>query len=165
MHIIRRFGLLSVLKFGFILGVFITCFPSMLGAAAMVAVIGALRQFLESLATSPFLATADLKNALQFIRTLDDSRWFVFSGVVLSTTLMGGILEAIGAVFTAALYNFIARISGGLMIELEGPSAPLVPSPALPQAQPAPSAVLRCPRCGSAVRAGAQFCQQCGARI
>jgi hypothetical protein len=165
MYIIRRFGLLSVLKFGFILGVFITCFPSMLGAAAMVAVIGALRQFLESLATSPFLAAADLKNTLQLVRAWDNSRWLVFVGVTLFTTFMGGILEALGAVLTAALYNLIARISGGLMIELEGPSAPLVPSPALPQAQPVPSAASRCPRCGSAVRAGAQFCQQCGARI
>lgn len=128
---IRRVGLISSAKFGFVTGA-VTAMPVGI-VAALVArvVIGWLRHLLEGwqratidgglLGQLPVdvIRLLGLGQALGTVRRLDELPVVIVAAVFVCVVVLAGVLGAATASWWAVAYNAIAALSGGLTVELE----------------------------------------------
>ena len=128
---VRRIGLMSAAKFGFVTGA-VTATPIGVAVAFIVhAIIGWLRRTLEGwqnasvdvglLGKIPvnLIQLLKLSDALATLRRLDDLPWMVVAAVFVGVVLAIGVLSAAFTGWQAFAYNSMAALSGGLEVKLE----------------------------------------------
>jgi len=128
---VRRIGLISAAKFGFVTGA-VTATPIGVAVAFIVhAIIGWLRRTLEGwqnasvdvglLGKIPvnLIQLLKLSDALATLRRLDDLPWMVVAAVFVGVVLAIGVLSAAFTGWQAFAYNSMAALSGGLEVKLE----------------------------------------------
>jgi hypothetical protein len=128
---IRRVDPPSAIKFGCVLGALFNFAPSVLCALIARWLIATLRALLEgwqNVEIANLLGQSvranltqqlGLEAALKTLRTLDGMAWLVVLLIVLAISLLGGALMSAVTGFSAAIYNVVARVSGGVRVELE----------------------------------------------
>jgi hypothetical protein len=127
---LRHIGIFSTAKFGCMLGALLNVIPAFAIALVIKFAISALRVMLEgwqNLEIVSILGQSVRVNlierlgwvgALKFLRDFDNASWLLVMAIALGLTLCGGALVAIFASAGAAIYNLIAKISGGIAVEL-----------------------------------------------
>lgn len=128
---VRRIGLISSAKFGFVTGA-VTAAPAGIVLALVIRVIvGGLRRLLEGwqratvdagvLGQVPvdMVHVLGLGDVLATVRQLDELSLLTVAVVFLVVIVVVGALAAMTTSGWAAAYNAMAALSGGLMVELE----------------------------------------------
>jgi hypothetical protein len=128
---VRRIGLISAAKFGFVTGA-VTATPIGVALAFVIhAIIGWLRRTLEgwqnaSIDVGPLgkipvnlIQLLKLSDALATLRRLDDLPWMVVAAVFVGVVVVTGVLSAAFTGWQAFAYNSMAALSGGLEVKLE----------------------------------------------
>lgn len=128
---VRRIGLASAAKFGFVSGL-IGAVPVGILAAIMARVAaGGLRRLLEGWQSGAIdmgllgkipvnmVALLNLTGTLDTVRKLDEGGLALMMGVFVVVVMLAGVLASITTGWQAVVYNRIAAISGGLQVELE----------------------------------------------
>jgi len=128
---VRRIGLMSAAKFGFVTGA-VTATPIGVALAFVIhAMIGWLRRTLEgwqnaSIDVGPLgkipvnlIQLLKLSDALATLRRLDDLPWMVVAAVFVGVVVATGVLSAAFTGWQAFAYNSMAALSGGLEVKLE----------------------------------------------
>jgi hypothetical protein len=128
---VRRIGLLSAARFGFVTGA-VTATPVGLVLAFVIhAIIGWLRRMLEGWQNASIdvplagkipvnlIQLLKLSDALATVRKLDNLPWMVVAAVFLGVVLAIGVLSAAFTGWQAFAYNTLAALSGGLEVKLE----------------------------------------------
>jgi hypothetical protein len=171
---IQRVGLGSALKFGGVLGALLSVLPSLFGALVGKWIVSTLRALLESwqnIELGSILGQSmrvnltqqlGLEPMLKMLREWDALAWLGVLLVTVALSVFGGALVAAFSGLLAAVYNIVARFSGGIEVELAGdaPSAPL-PAGALELRTSAPRARLM----GTGLPAGGFVLQQDVVRV
>jgi len=133
---LRQIGIVSTFKFGCVLGALFNLAPSVLCAVVTKWSIGSLRALLESwqnfeLTTilgqsvrANLVERLGLLDALKTLRALDGVSWLIVALIVFALCMFGGVI--VGACISggAAIYNLIARVTGGIQIELANDATP-----------------------------------------
>lgn len=132
---LRQIGVVSTFKFGCVLGALFHFAPSVLCALVTKWSIGSLRALLESwqnfeLTTilgqsvrANLVERLGLLDALKTLRALDGVSWLIVVLIVLALCVFGGAILGVCISGGAALYNLIARLTGGIEIELANDAA------------------------------------------
>ena len=127
---VRRIGLISAVKFGFVSGLIKAVPLGILVAVVGRVAVGWLRRLLEGWQNSSIdmgllgkipvdmVALLDLSSTLSTLRTLDAWVLILVAAVFVVVVLVAGVLAALTAGWQAVAYNRIAAISGGLQVEL-----------------------------------------------
>ena len=127
---VRRIGLVSAAKFGFVSGLIRAVPLGILVAVVGRVAVGWLRRLLEGWQNSSIdmgllgkipvdmVALLDLSSALSTLRTLDDWALVVVVLVFVVVVSVAGVLAALTTGWQAVTYNRLAAISGGLEVEL-----------------------------------------------
>jgi hypothetical protein len=128
---LRRIGLASAAKFGFVTGA-VTATPVGIALAYVIrAIIGWLRRTLEGwqsisidigvLGKVPvnLIQLLKLGDALATVRKLDELPLIVVAAVFVSVVLIAGLVSAGLTGWQAVAYNSMAALSGGLEVKLE----------------------------------------------
>jgi len=126
---VRRIDLRSLSKFGCLLGAIIYLVPSLLGGFGGLLILREARQTLESwqqvewrLLGQPIpidvISLLRLGGVLHRVQVLDSLSWLLLILVVAGSCLLGGLLFLVVGDLTGWIYNLIARVSGGLEVEL-----------------------------------------------
>jgi hypothetical protein len=128
---VRRIGLISAAKFGFVTGA-VTATPIGVAVAFIIhAIIGWLRRTLEGWQNTSIdvgllgkipvdlIQLLKLSDALATLRKLDDLPWMVVAAVFVGVVLATGVLAAAFTGWQAFAYNSMAALSGGLEVKLE----------------------------------------------
>ncbi len=128
---IRRVEPHSAFKFGCVLGALFNFAPGVICALIARWLIASLRALLEgwqNVEIANILGQSVRANltqqlgldaALKTLRTLDGMAWLVALLIVLAISLLGGALMSAMTGFSATVYNVVARVSGGVRVELE----------------------------------------------
>jgi hypothetical protein len=128
---IKRVGLGSLGKFGCLLGALVSFVPSLiLGYGGVLAASG-LRNLLEGWEQAQIhvlgqaipidiIALLNLESLLGTARTVDSLSSTLFIPVVALGTLLGGLLFLLAGDVAGWIYNLVARMTGGLEVELTG---------------------------------------------
>jgi hypothetical protein len=154
-YAIRQIGLLSALKFGFVIGFLGSLLPNAALAALLLAALHAFRLFVEGwskieinfIGYSYSAGLADLMNLepiLEQLQAIDRLAWLWWLIFTLVGSAAIGLLGALVGMLVAAGYNGVALLSGGLVLtvdELERFAAPLSAAPAPIPAGPVPGGV------------------------
>jgi hypothetical protein len=126
---VKRVGLGSLSKFGCLLGALVSFVPSLfLGCGGMLTVRG-LRSLLEGWERAQIrvlgqampvdvIALLNLESLLRGARAVDSLSWALFALLVALGSVLGGLLFLIVGDLTGWIYNLVARVSGGLEVEL-----------------------------------------------
>lgn len=126
---VSRVGLGSLSKFGCVLGALVSLVPSLLiGSGGLLALKG-IRRLLESwqevelrLLGQPIpidvVSLLNLEGVLRQVQVLDTMSWLLLIAFMAATCLLGGLLFLVVGDLAGWIYNLIARISGGLEVEL-----------------------------------------------
>ena len=135
---IRRIQPLSALKFGALIGGSTMFLPGLLLGVIVRVLVGILRTWLDGW-TKPgvlgveinLLNLLNLQGFLQSLQGWDDQGWLLILLVMFGTMVIGGLLNGVLLASSAASYNSLANISGGLVI-----SADILSGPHLSGSQP-----------------------------
>lgn len=135
---IRRVGIFSAMKFGCVIGALVNLLPSIVVAIIAKWIIAALRALLESwqnielggvlgqtLRTN-LIPILKLDGALKLLQGWDSASWLIVVAIILALSMFGGAIVAAISGLIAGAFNLIARLSGG--IELELATAPSMPT-------------------------------------
>ncbi|HJX39303.1 MAG TPA: DUF3566 domain-containing protein [Anaerolineae bacterium] len=126
---VSRVGLGSLSKFGCVLGALVSLVPSLLiGSGGLLALKGT-RRLLEGwqevelrLLGQPIpidvVSLLNLEGVLRQVQVLDTMSWLLLIAFMAATCLLGGLLFLVVGDLAGWIYNLIARISGGLEVEL-----------------------------------------------
>jgi hypothetical protein len=126
---IRRVGLGSLGKFGCLLGALVSFLPSLLLGCGGVSMVRDLRSLLEGWERAQIhvlgqaipidvIALLNLESLLRTTRTLDSLSWALFVLLVALGSILGGLLFLVVGDLAGWMYNLVARLSGGLEVEL-----------------------------------------------
>jgi hypothetical protein len=129
-YTVRRIGIVSALKYGFVLGAVIACLPGMLCGVASAQGVEALRRWLESwqmirinllVETLEFdlMELLHLKQILTQVQALDQQRVWLALALAMGSMLLVGLFAALITVLAGVIYNGIAGLSGGIQVEIE----------------------------------------------
>lgn len=128
--VIQNIGLGSSVKFGCGLGALANLMPGLVLALVSKIVIAALRALLESWQNAELanifgqsiranmLAVLKLEGALKTLQFLDNAAPLFILFVTLAWMLLGGVCLAVLGGISAAIYNTIARLFGGIEIQV-----------------------------------------------
>jgi hypothetical protein len=128
---VRRIGLASATKFGFVSGLVGAIPLGLIVALVIRFVVGWLRQALEGWQSATIdagilgkvpldlIRLMNLGGTLAFVQRLDNSPALLVFLVFVIFVLVAGILTSVTDGWQALAYNNIAAISGGLEVELE----------------------------------------------
>jgi len=149
-YAIRRFALFPAFKFGSLVGGVIMLLPGLLLGLLARFLVGILRGWLEAwqaLSLGPLeadpLDILKLTGFLHNLQTLDDRGWLLVLAVTLATAVAGALLIGLLTTLGAAVYNLLATISGGLVVEAQtvaGPVGGALPTEGSGAALPQPGA-------------------------
>jgi len=130
-YTVRKINLLSLAKFGCLLGGIAMLLPGVICAVAGTQIIAVLRIFLEETQTAEvdplglgtpvefdFIQLLNLETVQTLITRLDDQSFIVALLIILITMIGGGLLVAVTIMLLGWSYNFLAAITGGLEVEL-----------------------------------------------
>jgi hypothetical protein len=126
---IRRVGLGSLGKFGCLLGALVSFLPSLFLGCGGVLMARGLRSLLEGWERAQIhvlgqaipidvIALLNLESLLRAARTLDSFSWGLFILLVTLGCVLGGLLFLVVGDLAGWIYNLVARLSGGLEVEL-----------------------------------------------
>ncbi len=125
-YAIRRVLLLSAFRFGFVIGATTLFAPGFLLGILSTLVAHWLREWLQSWGAIGGLGLGvnllDLLKLNDFLTWLNHVvalGWLLTPLVALFLMLVGGLAYGLATVVSASTYNFLAAISGGLVVELE----------------------------------------------
>lgn len=141
-YAIRHISLLSAFRFGFVIGATALLLPGILaGLGAGLAVAG-INEWLAGWSTlggllrsNNLVALLNLTTFAALMEQLAGWGWRFSVLVALGVIVLGGLSTALTTVVSASTYNFLAALSGGLVVELEEVGASAL-SPHLPQTYP-----------------------------
>lgn len=165
---IRRLPYFALAKFGFVLGGLGCLVPALLLSIAGFAIVHALRTWLEGMqkiniqllgrdiTTIDLIAALRVQGALAALQAIDSAGAFTAFGITVLLVLVGAVTIALICLVVALGYNFLAWLSGGVAVEVEGTlpvtssplrtDAPVSPAPVAPSlAAAATSAALSAP--------------------
>jgi hypothetical protein len=134
-YTIRRISLAPLAKFGCLLGTLASLLPSLLCSLATLRLLGLVRRWLESwqegeieilglTATLDFVELLGLEPVLKLLQAIGPMSWTFLILAVVVMSVVSGLLIALTAYITGLGYNFLAWLTGGLVIELKGVRAP-----------------------------------------
>lgn len=130
-YAIRHVSLFSAFRFGFVIGLTSLFIPGLLIGVLAALVANGLKTWLESWQIINGLGLnirlLELVKLTSFVAWLDDIvgwGWRFALLVALGVMAIGGLSTGLTSVLSAATYNFIAALSGGLVVELEEVGAP-----------------------------------------
>ncbi|MBI5029981.1 MAG: hypothetical protein HZB51_05595 [Chloroflexi bacterium] len=129
-YMVRRIDLASIARLGLFLGWIIVLVPAMIVAGAGVIAIEKINEALAQV--KPFsidllgqqLMRVDLINLLQLqpvqqtIQPWAETPWLTFLTLTLGLLLVGGFLWMFTGLMAGMLYNIIARLGLGLMVDM-----------------------------------------------
>jgi len=126
---IRRIGLGSLGKFGCLLGALVSFVPSLILGYGGVLLASGLRGLLEGWEQAQIhvlgqaipidiIGLLNLESLLKTARTVDSLSSTLFIPVVVLGTLLGGLLFLLAGDLLGWIYNVLARMTGGLEVEL-----------------------------------------------
>jgi hypothetical protein len=123
-YIIRRFHLLPAFKFGSIIGAIVMFLPGLTFGWLLRALIGVLYRWLDSwveldvglFGSVSLVDLLNLSNFLALLERLDGQGTMLILAITLAAVLLGGLLVGVMAVLAALTYNFLAAVSGGLVV-------------------------------------------------
>jgi hypothetical protein len=126
---ISRVGLRSLGKFGCVLGALVSWLPSLLTALLGLLLVGGLRRLLESWQGAGFrilgqeisidvISLLNLAPLLHAVQQMDDLSWTLVVLLVVVGSLLAGLIFLLMAYVLGGVYNLIARLTGGLEVEL-----------------------------------------------
>jgi hypothetical protein len=128
---VRRIGLRSAAKFGFVTGAVSATPIGIVMAFIIHAILGWLRRTMEGWQNASIdvgllgkipvnlIQLLKLSDALSTVRKLDDLPWMVVAAVFVGVVLVIGLLSAVFTGWQAFAYNSMAALSGGLEVTLE----------------------------------------------
>jgi hypothetical protein len=131
---IRRIGLVSLAKFGCLLGVIAAFLPSLLCGLLGIGLANLVRGWLESwqemtisllgqeLARLDLVHLLGLERLLQLLQTLGLASVPALVLLVLSLALVSGALLALIIALVGLAYNLLAAATGGLVVEMSSVS-------------------------------------------
>ncbi len=131
-YTVRRIRLLSLAKFGFVLGAVAMILPGFICAWGSTQLVSFSRGWLDTLGASgsklalgpleiagfSWLDMFGLAAVQQLLINLDDQRGLVTLLVILSTIIGGGLLVGLIVLLVGWVYNLLAAVTGGLEVEL-----------------------------------------------
>lgn len=126
---VQRVGVYAAFKFGCVLGALLNVLPAVVIALVSKWSVSTLRALLESWQNVELgilgqslrmnlIPLLKLDGALKFLQDWDAASWLVVIGIVLGVTLFGGVIVAAMSSLLAAFYNLVAKMSGGIEIEM-----------------------------------------------
>ena len=127
---VRRIGLFSAAKFGFVSGLIRAVPLGIIVAVVARVAVGWLRRLLEGWQNSSIdmgllgkipvdmVNLLNLSSTLSTVRKLDDLAFALVAVVFVGVVAVAGVLAALTEGWQAVAYNRIAAISGGLEVEL-----------------------------------------------
>ena len=132
-YAVRRVRVSSTLRFGLVLGVLLTILPSVVLSWLLLQIVHTLRILLEGwqsihlfntpLTNQPvlidFITLLQLQGILEILRSIDAQATLIGILMTLVLIFLGGLLVAVVASCFGLLYNALAHVSGGVVLELE----------------------------------------------
>jgi hypothetical protein len=129
-HRISRLGLRSLGKFGCVLGALVSWLPSLLTALLGLLLVRGLRRLMESWQGAGFrilgqeisidvISLLNLAPVLHTVQQLDDLSWTLVILLVVVNSVLAGLIFLLMAFVLGGVYNLIARLTGGLEVELK----------------------------------------------
>lgn len=126
---IKRIGLGSLSKFGCLLGALVSFVPSLILGCGGVLMVSRLRSLLEGWESAQIhvlgqaipidvIALLNLESLLRTARAADSLSWALFVLLVIAGSVVGGLLFLLVGNLAGWIYNLVARLSGGLEVEL-----------------------------------------------
>lgn len=134
-YTVRRISLAPLTKFGCLLGTLISLLPSLLCSLSVLRLLGFVRRWLEGwqegefeimglTATLDFVELLGLEPVLKLLQTAEPMPWTFLILAVVAMSVLSGLLIALTVYVTGLGYNFLAWLTGGLVVELKGVRAP-----------------------------------------
>jgi hypothetical protein len=167
---LRRLGLFSTFRFGFLLGAILNFLPAVFFTGLFFWTAGMLAAWLAGLrGTLPLLGdisapidTIRLLGLEDLLRTAEAVAGVSAAVIMLLGLFLWLLMSMVTGLFTlvgAAVFNVVSSRAGGLELEVEADAAALdIPT------QPRGGS-RRCPTCGGEVRPDARVCTRCGSPI
>ncbi len=160
---IRRIRIRSALKFGLAVGAVVACLPGLLFGLVGASAVSLLRGWLQSWQTIrvnllietlefDLIQLLQIGQTLEWLQVWDQRKGLIVFGLTLGTMILAGLVAALMTGLAGAVYNGIARLSGGIEVEVEERRAGMLtaehagmlrePTAALPSLSPAAWLVL-----------------------
>jgi len=128
-HKITRVGLRSLGKFGCVLGALVSWLPSFLTASLGLLLVRGLRRLLESWQGAGFrvlgqeiaidvISLLNLARVLHTVQQIDDLSFGLVFLLLVVNSLVAGLIFLLMSYVLGGVYNLIARLSGGVDVEL-----------------------------------------------
>jgi hypothetical protein len=126
---VRNINLGSLSKFGCLLGVVVSCVPSLLVAAGALFAVRGIRRLLEGwqgveirilgqAIPIDVLALLNLGSLLHRAQMMESLSWALFFGLAVLGACLGGLVFLVVGDVAGWVYNLVASVSGGLEVEL-----------------------------------------------
>lgn len=129
-YTIRRISLFPLAKFGCLLGTLASLLPSLLCSLSILRLLDLVRRWLEGwregeieilgfTATLDFIELLGLEPVLKLLRNIGPVSWTFLILAVVLMSVASGFLIAFTVCVTGLGYNFLAWLTGGLVVELK----------------------------------------------
>jgi len=126
---VRRISVISLRKFGCLLGALVGCLPSLIVGCIGMLLVGGLRQLLESWQGASIhilgqeipidvISLLNLGPLLHTVQEIDGLSWALLILFVTLGSASGALVLLVMGNLLGWVYNFIAAFSGGLEVEL-----------------------------------------------
>ncbi|NIO69179.1 MAG: hypothetical protein GTN71_09130 [Anaerolineae bacterium] len=134
-YTIRRISLAPLAKFGCLLGTLASLLPSLLCSLSALRLLSFVRRWLEGwqggeleilgfTATLDFVELLGLEPVLKLLQGIEPMPWTFLLLAVVVMSVASGLLIALTVYVTGLGYNFLAWLTGGLVVELKEVRAP-----------------------------------------
>jgi len=134
-YTIRRISLAPLAKFGCLLGTLVSLLPSLLCSLSALRLLVLARRWLEGwqegeieilgfTATLDFIELLGLEPVLRLLQAIGPMPWTFFILAIVIISVASGLLVALTVYVTGLGYNFLAWLTGGLVVELKEVRAP-----------------------------------------
>jgi hypothetical protein len=129
-YTVRRISLAPLAKFGCLLGILASLLPSLLCSLGALRLLDFIRRWLEDwqegeieilglTATLDFIELLGLEPVLRFLQAVEPMSWTFLILAVVVMSVASGVLIALTIYVTGLGYNFLAWLTGGLVVELK----------------------------------------------
>ena len=128
-YTVRRISLAPLARFGCLLGTLASLLPSLLCSLSALRLLGLVRRWLEGwqegeieilgfTATLDFIELLGLEPVLKLLQAIGPMPWTFFILAIVVISVASGLLVALTVYVTGLGYNFLAWLTGGLVVEL-----------------------------------------------
>ena len=134
-YTVRRISLVPLAKFGCLLGTVVSLLPSLLCSLSALRLLVLAHRWLEGwqegeieilgfTATLDFIELLGLEPVLRLLQAIGPMPWTFFILAIVVMSVASGLLVALTVYVTGLGYNFLAWLTGGLVVELKEVRAP-----------------------------------------